>query len=84
MIDRNVKYKIVLECYRNGVFKDRKAGDFVKYIQENNLNNIEIEVFTFSKDKFGYDFFKEGIDMTKPNIKITASCITILEFLISE
>ena len=85
MIDRNIKYKIVLEYYRYGALKDPKAGDFVKYILENNLNNIEIVVFTFSKkNDIEYDFFKKGIDMAKHNIKIIASCKTISEFLISE
>ena len=83
MINRNIKYKIVLEMYRNTRADDYKKRLFVKYIQENNLNNVEIEIFTFSIDDVKNDFFKYGIDL-KRNINFTCSAITLLEYLISE
>ena len=84
MINRNVKYKIVLELYRNTKAIDHKnAGRIVEYIQENNLDNIEIEIFTFSIDDVKTDFLKSGIDL-KRNISFTKSAETLMEFLTSE
>lgn len=87
MTNRNAKYKIVLEIYRFSKSRDQKnAGKIVKYIQDNNLDNIEIEIITFKAsdiDDIKFDFFKLGVNMNN-NITFTCSSKTLLEFLISE
>lgn len=83
IVDRKVKYKVMSDMTRTNESEPNNAGArLVKYMQDNNLGNIEIMIFTSSSEKAKSELKKLGVKMNN-YIKITTSSSDALQFLIS-
>ena len=81
--DKKIKYKIMSDMNRNNEPQSHNAGArLVKYMQENNLYDIEIMIFTSSSDKAIEEMKKLGVQFNK-YIKVTTSSSEALKYLIS-
>ena len=83
IIGGRVKYKIISDMNRSNESEPHNAGArLVKYMQDNNFNNIEIMIFTSSSDNAKRELKKLGVNMNK-YIKVTTSSYEALQYLTS-
>ena len=79
----NIKYKIISNMNRKNENSSHNAGArLVKKLQENGFDNIEIMIFTSSKDEVFQEFRRLSVIMND-NIKITNSPSDVTDFLIA-
>ena len=79
-----IKYKIISDMYRANESEPHNAGArLVKWMQDNNFNNIEIMIFTSSSEYAKNELKKLGVNMNK-NIKVTTSSNEALQYLTSD
>jgi len=84
IMGKTVKYKVISDMNRSNEKEPHNAGArLVKYMQDNNFNNIEIMIFTSSTENAKKELRKLGVKMNK-YIKVTTSSAEALQFLISE
>ena len=83
IIGGRVKYKIISDMNRSNESEPHNAGArLVKYMQDNNFNNIEIMIFTSSSDNAKRELKKLGVNMNKYT-KVTTSSYEALQYLTS-
>ena len=84
IIGGTVKYKIISDMYRANESEPHNAGArLVKWMQDNNFNNIEIMIFTSSSEYAKKELKNLGVNMNK-NIKVTTSSNEALQYLTSD
>ena len=78
------KYKIISDMTRNNESPSENAGArFVKYLQDYGFENLDIMIFTSSKEFAINELKKLKVEMRK-NIKVTTFTNEAIEFLISD
>ena len=83
IIGGTVKYKIISDMNRTNESEPHNAGArLVKYMQDNNFNNIEIMIFTSSTEKAKTELKKLGVNMND-YIKVTTSSFDAIQYLTS-
>ena len=83
IIDKTVKYKVISDMNRTNESESHNAGArLVKYMQDNNFNNIEIMIFTSSSEKAKTELRKLGVNMND-YIKVTTSSFDAIQYLTS-
>ena len=83
IVGGRVKYKIISDMNRSNESQPHNAGArLVKYMQDNNFNNIEIMIFTSSSEKAKQELRKLGVNMNN-YIKVTTSSYEALQYLTS-
>ena len=83
IIGGTVKYKIISDMNRTNESEPHNAGArLVKYMQDNNFNNIEIMIFTSSTEKAKTELRKLGVNMND-YIKVTTSSFDAIQYLTS-
>ena len=83
IIGGKVKYKIISDMNRSNESEPHNAGArLVKYMQDNNFNNIEIMIFTSSTENAKKELKKLGVNMNS-YVKITTSSYEALQYLTS-
>ena len=81
---KNTKYKIMSDMTRNNETPSKNAGArLVKYLQDNGFNNLEIMIFTSSKEFALNELRKLNITMNN-NIKVTTFSNDAIDYLISD
>ena len=84
IIDGKVKYKVISDMNRTNESEPHNAGArLVKYLQNNNLYNIEIMIFSSSLDNAKSELNKLGVKMNN-YIKVSRFSSEALNFLISQ
>ena len=83
IIGGTVKYKIIADMNRTNESEPHNAGArLVKYMKDNNFNNIEIMIFTSSSEKAKAELIKLGVNMND-YIKVTTSSFDAIQYLTS-
>ena len=84
IVGKTVKYKVMSDMTRKNESEPNNAGArLVKYMQNHNFYNIEIMIFTSSKEKALRELQKLKVNMND-YIKVTTSSHEALKFLTSE
>ena len=83
ILGKTVKYKVISNMNRTNESEPHNAGArLVKYMQDNDFDNIEIMIFTSSAEKAWNELRKLGVN-TNSSVKITTSPNEALNFLIT-
>ena len=78
-----IKYKIMSDMTRNNEYPSDNAGArLVKYLQDNGFGDIEIMIFTSSKEKALRELKKLNVVMNN-KIKVTTMTSDAINFLIT-
>ena len=78
------KYKIMSDMTRKNESPSKNAGArFVKYLQDYGFGNLDIMIFTSSKEFAINELKKLKVEM-RNNIKVTTNANEAIEFLISD
>ena len=83
ILGKTVKYKVISNMNRTNESEPHNAGArLVKYMQDNDFDNIEIMIFTSSAENAWNELRKLGVN-TNSSVKITTSSNEALNFLIT-
>ena len=81
---KTTNYKIMSDMTRKNEEPSKNAGArFVKYLQDEGFNNLEIMIFTSSTESAKNELKKLNVKMNN-NIKVTTSTNDAVQFLISD
>ena len=81
---KTTNYKIMSDMTRKNEGPSKNAGArFVKYLQDEGFNNLEIMIFTSSTESAKNELKKLNVKMNN-NIKVTTSTNDAEQFLISD